>query len=66
MSLHDGDKLNRIEELKNKLFNKNYQTKIEHRDNFPHFQKREVMDSWAKKKMLGLLLERIFYEDVYV
>ncbi|MEK7088706.1 MAG: hypothetical protein AAB913_01085 [Patescibacteria group bacterium] len=50
MSLHDGDKLNRIEELKNKLFNKNYQTKIEHRDNFPHFQKREVMDSWAKKE----------------
>jgi len=50
MPLHDGDKLNRIEELKSKLFNKNYQTKIEHRDSFPHFQKREVMDSWVKKE----------------
>ncbi|OGI71564.1 hypothetical protein A3B84_03040 [Candidatus Nomurabacteria bacterium RIFCSPHIGHO2_02_FULL_35_13] len=50
MPPHDGDKLNRIEELKSKLFNKNYQTKIGHRDSFPHFQKREVMDSWIKKE----------------
>ncbi len=44
------DKLNKIEELKSKLFNKNYQTRIEHRESFPHFQKREVMDSWDKKE----------------
>ncbi|MFA5095598.1 MAG: hypothetical protein WC447_03010 [Candidatus Paceibacterota bacterium] len=50
MPLHDRDKLNRLEELKSKLFNKDYQTKIEHRDSFPHFQKREVMDSWIKKE----------------
>src|SRR3990167_7849204 len=50
MPPHDGDKLNRIEELKSQLFNKNYQTKIGHRDSFPHFQKREVMDSWIKKE----------------
>jgi hypothetical protein len=50
MPPHDRDKLNRIEELKSKLFNKNFQTKIEHRDSFPHFQKKEVMDSWKKKE----------------
>ena len=50
MSLNDEEKLNRIEELKSKLFNANYKTKIEHRDSFPHFQKREVMDSWGKKE----------------
>ena len=49
MELNDKDKLNKIEDLKSKLFNKNYKVKIEHRDNFPHFQKREVMDSWGKK-----------------
>ena len=50
MSLNDREKLNRIEELKSKLFNRDYQTKIEHRDSFPHFQKREVMDSWGEKE----------------
>ncbi len=45
----DRDKLNKLEELKTKLFNKNYQIKIEHRDNFPHFQRKEVMDSWEKE-----------------
>jgi len=46
----NGDKLNRVEELKGKLFNRNYKTKFEHRDSFPHFQKKEVMDSWEKKE----------------
>ncbi|MCX6751515.1 MAG: hypothetical protein NT161_01975 [Candidatus Nomurabacteria bacterium] len=50
MPPYDRDKLNKIEELKSKLFNKDYQTKIEHRDSFPHFQKKEVMDSWEKKE----------------
>lgn len=49
MDFNDRDKLNRIEDLKSKLFNKNYKTKVEHRDSFPHFQKRDVMDSWEKK-----------------
>ena len=47
MSLNDGDKLNRIEELKSKLFSKNYQTKIEHQDNFTHLSnKNDVPDFW--------------------
>lgn len=50
MPLNNGDKLNRIEELKTKLFNKNYKTKFEYTDNFPHFQKRNVVDSWIKKE----------------
>src|SRR3990167_1483442 len=61
MPPHDGDKLNRIEELKSKLFNKNYQTKIGHRDSFPHFQKREVMDSWIKKEDARSTFREVFF-----
>src|SRR3989344_3360242 len=46
MPLNDGDKLNRIEELKRKLFSNNYQTKLEHRDSFTDFNKAKVPDSW--------------------
>src|SRR3989338_7095685 len=48
MPLDDRNKLNRIEELKNKLLSKSYQTKIEHRDNFTHPDRREVPDSWEE------------------
>ena len=46
----DMNKLNRLEELKGKLFSKNYQTRIEHKDGFVHFPKKEVLDSWQKKE----------------
>ncbi len=46
MPLNDGDKLNRIEELKNKLFSKNYQAKLEHRDRFTRLKKSDVPDAW--------------------
>lgn len=61
MPLNDGDKLNRIEELKRKLFNKGYQTKIEHRESFPHFQKRDVMDYWEKKENVELNMKEKFF-----
>src|SRR3990167_1629357 len=47
---NDGNKLNRIEELKSKLFSKNYQTKIEHRDSFTHFNRKDIPDSWEGGK----------------
>jgi len=50
MGSADKNKLNRIEDLKKKLFDKNYKTKFEHRESFPHFHDREVMDSWEKKE----------------
>src|SRR3989338_532716 len=43
---NEGNKLNRIEELKSKLFSKNYQVKIEHRDNFSHLNRQEIPDAW--------------------
>jgi len=61
MPPHDRDKLNRLEELKTKLFNKNYQTKFEHRDSFPHFQKKEVMDFWQKKEDVDSNLREKFF-----
>lgn len=53
MSLNDKDKLNRIEELKSKLFSKNYQTKIEHRDSFSRFDRVDVPDVWDGGKKLS-------------
>lgn len=47
MQSDGGDKLNRVEELKTKLFSKNYEMKIEHRDNFTHPDRRSVPESWA-------------------
>ncbi|KKS11030.1 MAG: hypothetical protein UU66_C0031G0001, partial [Parcubacteria group bacterium GW2011_GWB1_41_5] len=46
MPQNDRDKLNRIEELKSKLFSKNYKTQIEHRDRFTHSRERNIPDGW--------------------
>src|ERR1035437_7765093 len=50
MPLDDRNKLNRLEELKSKLFSKSYQTKIEHRDSYSHLKTDEVVDSWQNKE----------------
>ncbi|MCM2338852.1 MAG: hypothetical protein NDI62_00120 [Burkholderiales bacterium] len=57
----DREKLNRLEELKNKLFNKDYQVKIEHRDSFPHFKQQEIRDSWEKKEEINDEVKDNFY-----
>lgn len=50
----DRNKLNRLEELKSKLFSKNFQTAMEHQDVFSHlYKKNEVLDSWQKKEKVG-------------
>lgn len=36
--------------LKQRLFSRGYDIKIEHREEFPHFKEVEVMDSWQKKE----------------
>lgn len=61
MSTNDRNKLNRLEELKGKLFTKNYQVKIEHRDNFSHIKREEISDSWETKEKVGSdVTERFF------
>ena len=47
MAEGDRNKLNRIEELKRKLFSKNYKTEIEHRDSFTHLESSNVPDHWT-------------------
>lgn len=47
MALNDKNKLNKIEELKGKLFSKNYETHIEHRDGFAPVGHKELRDSWG-------------------
>ncbi len=50
MPINDRDKLNRIEDLKTKLFSKNYQAGTEHRDKFTHFKKSDIPDVWENGK----------------
>ncbi len=50
---NDRDKLNRIEELKNKLFSKNYKTKLDRPDKFTHAKKNDIPDSWDSGKKDG-------------
>lgn len=63
MPLNDRDKLNRIEELKSKLFSKNYQTKIEHRDVFTHFKRNDIPDVWESGKKVEI--DSIPYRDKF-
>lgn len=60
MLSRDRNKLNRIEELKSKLFDRDFKVKIEHRDSFPHFEQREVMDSWEDKEEIVDFKEKFF------
>ena len=46
MPSNDQDKLNRVDELKSRLFSRNYQTKIENREQFTHPQKDDVPEVW--------------------
>jgi hypothetical protein len=50
MPPNDGNKLNRLEELKNKLSSRSYKTKIEHRDGFYNSRKKDVSDSWETEE----------------
>ncbi len=45
----DREKLNRIEELKTKLYSKNYRPRSGHQDEFSSGQKKDVPDSWNDK-----------------
>ena len=57
----DKNKLNRIEELKSKLFEKDFKVKLEHRDSFPHFEESDVADSWIERgSRLSDFRERFF------
>lgn len=47
---NDPNKLNRLEELKSKLFSKNYQTRTEHRGEFSHPLRKVVPDSWRTEE----------------
>ncbi len=42
----DEDKLNRVEELKNKLYSRDYGVRVEHRDSFTRFKTSELPESW--------------------
>lgn len=46
MSLGQGEKLNRLEELKTKLSSRSYPERIEHRDSLSPLKKVDVADSW--------------------
>ncbi len=49
MAQNDRNKLNRIEELKSKLFSKNSSLHTGHRDTLSHLHTSEVPDAWVEK-----------------
>jgi hypothetical protein len=50
MSLGDKNKLNRIEELKSKLFSKNFQQKTERHTSFLQTSQNDIPDSWESSE----------------
>lgn len=67
MSLNGKNKLNKIEDLKSKLFSRGYKTKLEHRESFPHFQNKEVAESWEKKESAdsGMTLKLLTHKSAF-
>jgi len=67
MPPNDGNKLNRLEELKNKLSSRSYKTKIEHRDGFYNSRKKRCLgflgDRRKNQRELG---REIFHENIHV
>ena len=61
MPLDDRNKLNRLEELKDKLFSKNYQTKIEHRDSLSRLRRKDILDSWEAEEKIERDAEEKFF-----
>ena len=43
---NDKEKLNRLEELKRKLFSNSYRTQVEHHESFSPIEQKEIPDSW--------------------
>ena len=50
MPPNDEDKLNKVEELKKKLFSKNYQVKTGHHGDFTYVNKKNVSESWPQEE----------------
>ena len=60
MFSRDRDKLNRLEELKAKLFSKDFDTRIEHRDTFSDVRMKDIPDVWEKEENLPNFKENFF------
>ena len=55
-----SEKLNRLEELKSKLFSKNFPAQTEHRDSLTPPKRLDVPDSWARGGITPASPERFF------
>ncbi len=55
MSNSEDDKLNRVENLKNKLFSRGYETISDHPDHFTHDKRKEVLDSWRNLNTMPVM-----------
>ena len=55
--LEDREKLNRIEDMKSRLFGRSYKTEIEHRNIIRHAEPKSVPDSWRKDEEQSFIKE---------
>ena len=75
MPVNDNDKLNRIEELKGRLFSKDFQTKIEHRETFSRTNREGIPDSWdierkfkadSKQYQDSLFMKTYLFKNLFI
>ncbi len=59
----DRDKLNKIDRLKGKLFNRGYETKVEYHDDFVVRKKKDVPDSWQGTGMVSKHVNNFFMQS---
>ena len=59
------DKLSKVEELKKRLFSRNYQMKVEHRDNFSPLPSQQVPEAWQGESEKPKLGEQIFMKTSF-
>ena len=59
------DNLSKVEELKKRLFSRNYQMKVDHRDNFSPLPSQQVPEAWQGESEKPKLSEQIFMKTSF-
>lgn len=54
MDPNDRDKLNKLEQLKSRLFNRSYKVDVSHRDPFSHLENKDVPEGWKQEPHMNI------------
>lgn len=59
--LDDKDKINRLDDLKSKLFSRNYETRVVHHEHFSEENEIKVKDDWSDNASLNISKREQFF-----